>query len=404
MIDKKWVPNLNIATNLCVRIVYELLKGDESHIHDAIMVIVRNEYLKATDERSRSHGIKLWNVIIQLTQTDSEKLRLSQVRGLFDEMLEKKWVSNLNIATNLCIRIVYELLKGDKSHIRDAILVIVRNEYVKVTGESPIKKPPEPSASGLEMRRQFPGESPIKKPPEPFVSGSEMRRQFPGESPIKRPLEPFVSGSEMRRLYIIRTAFTSANKRRSTNVIDDRTTEITFEWTPEIRKKLTEVKNHYRYKLQKDALNFFGLFIIREADKEEWYKLMSDADSKMKEIEPTAHANIRLISLYVEGDVNGEVYQQMLVAIQGRIYMELLNRLNELMRLPEIPGRSRTALLRLCDRMHLWNVIDDPNVHETIEEYRLQFRNNAFTPVLEDVKKNMADLQSRGAFLEFDEG
>ena len=208
----------------------------------------------------------------------------------------------------------------------------------------------------------------------------------------------------MRRLYIIRTAFTSANKRRSTNVIDDRTTEITFEWTPEIRKKLTEVKNHYRYKLQKDALNFFGLFIIREADKEEWYKLMSDADSKMKEIEPTAHANIRLISLYVEGDVNGEVYQQMLVAIQGRIYMELLNRLNELMRLPEIPGRSRTALLRLCDRMHLWNVIDDPNVHETIEEYRLQFRNNAFTPVLEDVKKNMADLQSRGAFLEFDEG
>ena len=73
---------------------------------------------------------------INLKQTEPEKMRLSNVRGKFDEMIDKKWVSNLNIATNLCVRIVYELLKGEDPQIRGAILSIVREEYVSVAAET----------------------------------------------------------------------------------------------------------------------------------------------------------------------------------------------------------------------------------------------------------------------------
>jgi len=130
---------------------------------------------------------------------------------------------------------------------------------------------------------------------------------------------------------------------------------------------------------------------------------MTLADGELKKVASDLSAVVQFIPLYLEAGAKGEVYQQVLQSIQGRIYTEMFERLREIAKLDDVPKRSRTALLRLCDRMHDWNVLEDPDVRKTIDDMKLQIRNDVFKPVLEDLKKNIDDLRSRGAALEFED-
>lgn len=208
---------------------------------------------------------------------------------------------------------------------------------------------------------------------------------------------------EMRRLYIVRTGFTSENQRASTEEIDGMTEKVTFRWAPEMRKAIATVRNAYRHRILAPCLNFYGLSIIKDTDREAVFQLAEKADQEMKKINPECSATVRLLPLYVEKEAQGEVYQEVLAAIQGRIYTELLGRLRELAKLDEVPKVSRTALLKLCDRLKVWNVVDDPNIVKTLEDIKLQIANDIFKPVMVDLEKELADLKSRGAYLEFDD-
>jgi len=208
---------------------------------------------------------------------------------------------------------------------------------------------------------------------------------------------------DMRRLYIVRTAFSSENQRVSTEVIDDQTEKITLRWTPEVRKAIGAVRNKYRHQILAPCLNFYGLFVVRDKDRESVSQLAEKADAEMRKISPELSAKVTFLSLYVEKEAQGEVYQQVLGAIQGRIYTELLGRLRELAKLPEVPKQSRTALLKLCDKLLVWNVLDDPDIVKTLEDIKLQISNDIFKPVMVDLEKELADLKSRGAYLEFED-
>ena len=209
--------------------------------------------------------------------------------------------------------------------------------------------------------------------------------------------------ADMRRLLIMRTDFSSSNQRLETKKIDDMREELTFRWSKDIRRKIGEVRNKFMNKLRKPALNFYGLLVIRERDRDELSKVAEEANTEMQKIDSELGAHIKFIPLYLEQEAKGEVYQQVLGSIQARIYGELFMRLKELAKLEEIPKQSRTALIKLCDRLHTWNVVDDPNVAKTLADIKLQFENDVFKPVLNDLQKEIDSLKERGAFIEFDE-
>lgn len=208
---------------------------------------------------------------------------------------------------------------------------------------------------------------------------------------------------EMRRLYIVRTLFSSENARESTTAIDDMSEKVVFKWAPEIRKAIAGVRNTYRHQITAPCLNFYGLFVIKDRDREAVSQLAEKADAEMRKINSELSARVTFLPLYVEESTLGEVYQGVLGAIQGRIYTELLGRLRELAKLEEVPKVSRTALLRLCDKLQAWNVLEDQTVTETISSIKLQIQNDIFKPVMMDLEKELADLKSRGAYLEFDD-
>ena len=209
--------------------------------------------------------------------------------------------------------------------------------------------------------------------------------------------------ADMRRLLIMRTNFSSSNQRTETKRIDDMRQEMTFRWTKEVRAKIGEVRNKFMNKLRKPALNFYGLLVIRERDRDGLSKVAEEANTEMQKVDSELGAHVTFIPLYLEQEAKGEVYQQVLGSIQARIYGELFMRLKELAKLQEIPKQSRTALIKLCDRLHTWNVVDDPNVAKTLADVKLQFENDVFKPVLEDLKKEIDSLKERGAFIEFDD-
>lgn len=208
---------------------------------------------------------------------------------------------------------------------------------------------------------------------------------------------------ELRRLYIVRTLFSSENQRASTEEIDDMSEKVTFRWAPERRKAIATVRNTYRHQITAPCLNFYGLFVIKDKDREAVSQIAEKADQDMKKVDPELSARVTFLPLYVEESSVGEVYTQVLGAIQGRIYTELLSRLRELAKLPEVPKQSRTALLRLCDKLAAWNVLEDPSVTKTLADIKLQISNDIFAPVMADLEKDLADLKSRGAYLEFDD-
>jgi len=208
---------------------------------------------------------------------------------------------------------------------------------------------------------------------------------------------------DIRRLYIVRALFSSPNQRASSEQLDSMTEKITLRFQPEVRKAIMNVRGHYRHLIDKPALNFYGLSIIKEADKEEVTKIAEEANKRMKEIEPTLQVSVGFVPLYLEQEAQGEVYQQVLAAIQARIYTELLGRLKEIAKMDDVPKRSRMALIKMCDRLQKWNVVDDPNVNKTLAEVKLQFENDIFKPVMEDLNKELASVKSRFAFLDLEE-
>ena len=208
---------------------------------------------------------------------------------------------------------------------------------------------------------------------------------------------------DMRRLFIVRTSFSSPNQREKTEQVDAQTEKITLKWTPEVRKAIVEVRNQHLGLIKKPALNFYGLLVIRERDKEEIIRIAEDANQAMRVVNQELRAIVQFIPLYLDDQVKGEVYQQVLGAIQSRIYSELFGRLSQIANLDEVPKRSRNALIKLVDRLQRWNVVDDPDVDKTLNEVKLSFETEVFKPVLNDLKEQLLALKARGAFLEFED-
>jgi hypothetical protein len=57
----------------------------------------------------------------------------------------------------------------------------------------------------------------------------------------------------------------------------------------------------------------------------------------------------------------------------------------------------------MCDRLQKWNVVDDPDIKQNLADIKLQFENDIFKPVMEDLHKELNDVKSRFAFLDLEE-
>jgi hypothetical protein len=206
--------------------------------------------------------------------------------------------------------------------------------------------------------------------------------------------------ANLKTVYIVRPEMSSPFKIEDRAEIDDMTVETKWHWTKDQRQAISKVRGRFRARVAKLTLPFHGLQIARKDDIDAIEKLIGEARGELQVIDPSLDANVAFIALAADQQAQGEVYQAMLNAIRGHVFKVLNERLVELAKLDNVPEQSRLALIRLCEAMKKWNVLDDPSVNETIENFRLQFENNVIKPVAVDMIERIKSLNSAGARVE----
>lgn len=208
------------------------------------------------------------------------------------------------------------------------------------------------------------------------------------------------SGSDMRTILLVCPLMSSPNAIASERAIDEMTREIKLKYTMELREKIKAIRHAFYPKVRDLCTSVFGNSFCRSKDLLEIQKIMEGADLELKKLDRNLGATVRFLPLAIDSEARGEVYRQICDAIRGRIYAEIVERLRGLPNAVNMGERSRVAILELCDKLHSWNILEDPDIEETLKNIRIQIRNNIVAPVMEDLSNQIEELKSRGAYLE----
>jgi hypothetical protein len=219
------------------------------------------------------------------------------------------------------------------------------------------------------------------------------------EAPTSAP-QAAPAPSSLREVYIARFEMSSPNQTAERHYVDDMHESLTLEFAKEVRDKISSVRNKYRGLILKGCLHFHGLQVVRRDAVDEVQKFVDQADIELKAIDPRLGANLLLIPLSVDAAARGELYEAVVSAIRGQVYTVLLDRLKGLAAKDDVPMRSRTALLDLCDRMKSWNVVGDPDIEKSIANYRRLFQEGILKPVAEEIQKIVSAQDNPAAYVE----
>jgi hypothetical protein len=204
-----------------------------------------------------------------------------------------------------------------------------------------------------------------------------------------------------RKVYqIIRVRLPSPTRIEETKHLDDMTEERHFLYDKEKRDAISAANVKIRAEVKKLCANFVGLLVAKPANIERIAKMVSEASARLKAIDAALDAKLCTIAVDIGDKTKGEEYEAMAQALEGQMLGEFLERLEAVAQKEKVPEASRLALLRLCDAMKEWNVLDDQDIDEKIEKYRLQFEHGVIKPVLADIKKEFASLKSEGAYVD----
>ena len=205
--------------------------------------------------------------------------------------------------------------------------------------------------------------------------------------------------NNMKNLYIVKTRMSSPNYILYSEEIDDMTAKFTYKFNKETRQKISTIRSRFNKPIYEGTANFHGLYICQETHRQELEDMVSKANKQFQEIDPMLSASVMFIPLDAGAIRNGEMYDQINLAVKGQIYTDLLERLKKLAD-SSIKSRSKSSILKMVDRMEKINVLDDPEISLKIYEIREMIENESLIPLLQDLESEVDKIKQRGAFLE----
>lgn len=206
--------------------------------------------------------------------------------------------------------------------------------------------------------------------------------------------------TNLREVYIARFEMSSPNQTAERKEIDEMHEEITLEFPKEIRERIAQVRTKYRNLILKECVHFHGLQVVSAETRERVREYVEQADAELRAINEQLHATLVLIPVSLDAEAKGTLYTMVTNAIKGQIYGALLERLRKLAGKEDIPMRSRTALIDLCDRAKAWNVLGDPDLAQSLESYRKLIENGILQPIVQEAEKVAAALDNPAAYAE----
>lgn len=213
------------------------------------------------------------------------------------------------------------------------------------------------------------------------------------------------STGAFQNIYLVCPLMSSHSAVDKITVIDPMTNQIRFKYGPEVRETIYKLRSEQKPKIRISTVGIYGNSFCRETDKSEIERIIEETDKKMKAIDPSLGAVVRFVPIAVDMQARGEIYRQLVDAIRGRMYEELLPRLKKLAEKKTISEKSRNGLLSMLKKLEAWNILDDKDLATTIQTIReklAEATEQAMAPIYADISNQIDDLKSRGAFLEVD--
>lgn len=201
------------------------------------------------------------------------------------------------------------------------------------------------------------------------------------------------------QIYIVKTSMSSSNHLQESSELDDYRRMETYTFNKQTRMDISAIRSRFKKPIYDNCANFHGLYLCKEEDMEGTQELISEANEKLREINPRLGASILFIPLDAAAIQQGEMYDQICAAIKSQIFTTLLNRI-ETVSHTAIPTRSKQSLLKMVKRMERINVMDDPDITYRLNQIRDQIMKEAIAPLQEELGKELKILTSRGANLE----
>jgi len=203
----------------------------------------------------------------------------------------------------------------------------------------------------------------------------------------------------MVNLYIVKTRLSSPNFILCSEEIDDMTQQYTYKFNKETRQQISAIRGRFQKPVYEGTANFHGLYICQEKHCKELQTMMEKANTELQKIDPMLSAGILFIPLDAGAIRNGEMYEQINLAVKGQIYTDLLDRLKNIAD-SSLKSRSKSSLLKMVDRMEKINVLDDPEISLKIYDIREMIEKDTIKPLLQELESEVEILQQRGAYLE----
>ncbi|MDE1822119.1 MAG: hypothetical protein KGI98_14865 [Euryarchaeota archaeon] len=203
-------------------------------------------------------------------------------------------------------------------------------------------------------------------------------------------------------VYVVRTAIATPFRIDRRKRLSDRTYRITLSFGQEQRKRIMTARNKCRNRLNRTALNFYGLKVVREEERENIQSLVDTYDAVLREVHPSLGAAVRFVPVVLDSHT-AELREQMVAAIKSQVLETVMERVKKLAKHSEMPERSKKALAKLLDTAERWNVVGDSEVTKTIEQLRRGLVSAAqpdLISVSQTVEAELQQVHSVGSYVE----
>jgi hypothetical protein len=219
----------------------------------------------------------------------------------------------------------------------------------------------------------------------------------------------------------------AGNNTKGREKLSDTEVKLTYSLTEKQRQEVNAVRNKYRNRIiRNNSLNVHTLLICNEEQKEVIEADILEADIEMKrlaakiqkEIEdsilnasedpwspeilalladinvPDLHARVKFFPLDAGEISKGQLYEDISNEIKAKVFSVTLERINPLLDLggKNLPSRTLATLKKLRERLIAVNILDDPDVNQSIKRIDLLVEQESFKPLKEFVEGEMGKL------------
>lgn len=204
--------------------------------------------------------------------------------------------------------------------------------------------------------------------------------------------------SEAVKLFIVKAGMSSGNFIDESKDLDEKRRELTYKFEKVKRKKIQACRMRFKDPIYKKCLKFHSMYVTNEAGKEMIEKTLLEADSALKEIDPSLKATPKFIPLDVNEMVKGGLYNNLIDAIKGQVFQKTFDKIEKQLKKKDtgkMTDRTKAALLHMVDQCRNLNVINDKDIAATIDAIQKKIETETFKPLRDEMAEHLTRSRDR---------